>query len=59
MEEIARVIDGHDDDDQATQHVDGGQAIGALIGGVFTGAPVLILVADIETFPSSEAMSVA
>ena len=31
-EEVARVIDRHDDDDEAAQHVDGRQAIGALIG---------------------------
>ena len=31
-EEVAHVIERHDDDDQATQHVDGCQAIAALIG---------------------------
>jgi hypothetical protein len=32
-EEVARVIDRHDHDDEATQHVDGRQAIGPLIRG--------------------------
>ena len=32
MKEIPRVVDGHDDDDQPTQHVDGAQAVAAMIG---------------------------
>ena len=32
MEEVARVIDRHDDDDEAAQHVDGREAVGALVG---------------------------
>ena len=33
QEEVPDVVDRHDDDDQPAHHVDGAEAIGALIGG--------------------------